>query len=114
MGILMIISKGGNTQELFGHIASIAVLLTLPPYLYSALNLISLHGFRDRRGVVPITAAVLACAFCFVAFSGATRTYLATAVIVMLGVFIFYVGKDRTAFKRKMSESTKHQPGGVV
>ena len=114
MGILMFVSKGGNTQEIFGHIASIAVLLTLPPYLYSALNLISLHGFRDRRGVVPLTASVLACAFCFVAFSGATRAYLAAAVIVMLGVFIFYVGKDRTEFKRKMAESTKHQPGGAA
>lgn len=114
MGILMVISKGGNTQEIFGHIASIAVLLTLPPYLYSALNLLSLHGFRDRRGVVPLTASVLACAFCFVAFSGATRAYLAASVIVMLGVFIFYVGKDRTEFKRKMVESTKHQPGGTA
>ncbi len=111
MGILMLVSKGGNTQEIFGHIASIAVLLTVPPYLYSALNLISLHGFRDPRGIVPITASVLACAFCFVAFSGATRAYLAAAVIVMLGVFIFYSGKDRTEFKRKMAESTKHSSG---
>jgi cadaverine:lysine antiporter len=111
MGILMLVSKGGNTQELFGHIASIAVLLTLPPYLYSALNLISLHGFRDPRGVIPMAASILACAFCFVAFSGATRAYLAAAVIVMLGVFIFYSGKDRTEFKRKMAESTKHRSG---
>lgn len=110
MGVLMVISKGGNTQEIFGHIASIAVLLTLPPYMYSALNLISLHGFRDRRGIVPITAALLASAFCFVALSGASRGYLAAAVMVMLGVFIFYVGKDRTEFKRKMAESTGHAP----
>jgi len=109
MGILMLISKGGNTQEIFGHIASIAVLLTLPPYLYSALNLISLHGFRDPRGFVPLTASILACVFCFIALSGATRAYLAAAVIVMLGVFIFYAGKDRTEFKRKLTNSASHQ-----
>jgi hypothetical protein len=49
-----------------------------------------------------------------VAFSGATRAYLAASVIVMLGVSIFYAGKDRTEFKRKMAESTKHQTGGGV
>ncbi len=114
MGVLMLVSKGGNTQEVFGHIASIAVLLTLPPYLYSALNLISLHGFRDRRAVVPLGASILACAFCFVALAGATRAYLAAAVVVMLGVFIFYVGKDRTEFKRRMAENTKHQTGGAA
>ena len=108
MVILMVISKGGDTQDIFGDIASIAVLLTLPPYMYSALNLISIHGFRDRRGVVPLVASVLACVFCFIAFSGATRMYLAAAVIAMFAVFIFYAGKDRTEFKRKLMESTKH------
>ena len=77
--------------------------------MYSALNLISIHGFRDRRGVVPLIASVLACVFCFIAFSGATRMYLAAAVIAMFAVFIFYAGKDRTEFKRKLMENTKHQ-----
>lgn len=107
MVTLMLVSKGGNTQEIFGHIASIAVLLTLPPYLYSALNLISIHGFRDRRAFAPLAASLLACVFCFIAVSGATRMYLAAAVIVMLAVFIFYVGKDRTEFKRKIAEGIK-------
>ncbi|MDP8218377.1 MAG: cadaverine/lysine antiporter [Candidatus Theseobacter exili] len=105
MFVLMIISKGSNTQELFGHIADIAVLLTLPPYLYSALDLIRIHGFKDRKALLPVTASVLACAFCFIALSGATRAYLAIAVTVMLGIFIFYVGKDRTEFKRKIAEN---------
>lgn len=105
MVILMLFSKGGNTQELFGHIASIAVLLTLPPYLYSALNLISIHGFRDRRGIVPVTAALLACVFCFIAFAGATQAYLAAAVVVMFGVFGLYVGKDRKDYERKLKEA---------
>ena len=107
MVVLMMVSKEGNTQELFGHIADTAVLLTLPPYLYSALDLIRIHGFRDRRALLPLTASVLASAFCFVALAGATRMYLTISVIVMLGIFIFYVGKDRTEFKRKIAENTK-------
>lgn len=106
MVFLMIVSRGQSTQTIFGDIADIAVLLTLPAYLYSALALIKMHGFRDRRAVVPLTASLLACAFCFVALSGASRIYLAVAVSVMLGVFIFYVGKDRTKGPQTTGQST--------
>lgn len=95
MIFLMLTVKGGSTQEIFGDIADIAVLLTLLPYLYSALNLIKIHGFRDRRAILPVIASLIACAFCFTAFAGATKTYLVVAVIAMLAIFIFYVGKKR-------------------
>lgn len=107
MIFLMIVCRGASTQEIFGSIASIAVLLTLPPYLYSALDLIKIHGFHDRRAIVPLTASLLACAFCFIALAGATKVYLAVAVIVMLGIFIFYVGKDRAKQKRATIENLK-------
>jgi len=109
MLLLTVISKGGKTQELFGDIADTAVLLTLPPYLYSALNLIKIHGFRDRKAIVPLIASLLACAFCFVALSGATRTFLAIAIIAMLGIFIFYVGRDRTEFERRLRGNKEQQ-----
>lgn len=97
MVLLMVVSRGGSTQELFGHIASIAVLLTLPAYFYSALNLLRLHGFRNRRALLQTGASVLASVFCFTALAGAERTYLAAATITMLAVFLFYCGKDRAA-----------------
>lgn len=95
MIFLMLVSKGGSTQEIFGDIVSIAVLLTLLPYLYSALNLIKIYGFRDRRAIVPVISSLIACAFCFTAFAGAAKAYLVAAVITMLAIFIFYVGKKR-------------------
>ncbi|MFH1790502.1 MAG: cadaverine/lysine antiporter [Candidatus Omnitrophota bacterium] len=95
MVVLMLMSKAANTQEIFGHIASIAVVLTLPPYLYSALDLIRMHGFRDRKAMVSLVAGLSASAFCFIAIAGESRMYLAAAMIIMLGVFIFYVGKNR-------------------
>lgn len=97
MVILMLISRGGDTQDIFGDIADIAVLLTLPAYFYSALNLLSIHGFRDRRGLLPIVASLGACGFCFAALGGAERYFLAVAIIAMFGVYIFYVGKKRRA-----------------
>jgi len=97
MVVLMLISKGGDTQDLFGDIADIAVLLTLPAYFYSALNLLSIHGFKDRRALLPMIASLVACGFCFTALGGAQRYFLAAAMIAMLGVYIFYVGKKRPA-----------------
>jgi cadaverine:lysine antiporter len=90
---IMLFSKAGNTQEIFGHIANIAVILTLPPYLYSAFNLIRIHGFRDRKAFVSLAVSLVASVFCFIALAGESRAYLAAAMIIMLGVFIFYVGK---------------------
>jgi len=95
MLFIMIFSKAANTQEIFGHIASIAVILTLPPYLYSALDLIRMHGFRDRKAKLSLTAALVASIFCFVALGCESRAYLAAAMIIMLGVFVFYVGKRK-------------------
>lgn len=97
MVVLMMISKGGNAQSIFGDIADIAVLLTIPAYFYSALNLLSIHGFKDRRGSLPMIASILACGFSFVALGGAQRYFLAAAIIVMFAVYIFYAGKKRQA-----------------
>ncbi|WP_031482451.1 amino acid permease [Maridesulfovibrio frigidus] len=101
--ILMFMSKGGNTQSLFGNIASIAVLLTLPPYFYSALNLLRRYGFKAKRAWLQICSAIIACGFCLVALSGAAKSALIGCMIVMLCTFIFYVGKDRSAFEKKVN-----------
>lgn len=103
MVILMLISKGGNAATLFGNIASIAVLLTLPAYFYSALHLLNMHGFRSRKGVVPMIASIAASIFCFIALGGASRWFLAAAMVIMFAVFIFYAGKDRAEYARKVT-----------
>ncbi|WP_320008364.1 amino acid permease [Maridesulfovibrio sp.] len=103
--VLMLISKGGDTQSLFGNIASIAVLLTLPPYFYSALNLLRRYGFHAKKAWLQIMSSLLACAFCLVALSGAAQDALIGCMIVMLCTFIFYVGKDRSEFENKVRET---------
>ncbi|NDV26439.1 cadaverine/lysine antiporter [Desulfovibrio sp. JC010] len=104
--VLMLLSKGGNTQSLFGNIASIAVLLTLPPYFYSALNLLRRYGFHAKKAWLQISSALLACGFCLIALSGAAKDALIGCMVVMLCTFIFYVGKDRTDFEKKIREET--------
>lgn len=93
--VLMLMSRGGNTQSLFGNIASIAVLLTLPPYFYSALNLLRRYGLGNSRAWLQVGSSLVACAFCLIALSGAAKTALAGCMVVMFCTFIFFVGKDR-------------------
>ncbi len=100
--VMALASKGGNTQTLFGSITKIAVLLTLPPYFYSALNLLRRHGFRDSKAVLQVICSVVACAFCIVAFSGAVKFALMGCIAVMLGTFVFYVAKDRRQYEKEM------------
>lgn len=94
--VLMLLSRGGNTQSLFGSIASIAVLLTLPPYFYSALNLLRRYGLSNGRAWLQVGSSLVACGFCLMALTGAARNALAGCMVVMLCTFIFYVGKDRS------------------
>ena len=95
---LMMFTK--NTQNLFGEIASISVLLTILPYYYSALNL--LHYIETRKkAFFQMAGCILGMFFCFSAFAGANTVTLAITIIVSLMVFIFYESKDRTAFKKK-------------
>jgi cadaverine:lysine antiporter len=97
LGVLMLAAGGGSTQSLFGSIADIAVLLTLPPYFYSALNLLRRHGPGQPGAALKVAAALMACGFCLLALSGAARLALLGCLAAMLLTFVFYVAKDRPA-----------------
>jgi len=113
MSGLMIVSRGENTQDIFGEIVSVAVLLTIIPYFYSALQLMKLGCAARKRALVQIVAALLASAFCFAALAGAEHKELIPALIVIFGIFVLYVAKDRTDFERRQ-RSLGHQDAEQV
>jgi cadaverine:lysine antiporter len=78
------------------------VLLTLPPYFYSSLNLLRRYGLANARAWLQVGASLLACLFRLAALAGAAKTALAGCLAVMLCTFIFYVGKDRSEFEKKV------------
>ncbi|MGL5147085.1 MAG: cadaverine/lysine antiporter [Plesiomonas shigelloides] len=97
MTVLMILltvasSSGANASDLFGQLTGIAVLLTMLPYFYSAVNLIRFEG-ATTRSVLSIVASVIAAAFCFVALAGATSAQLTATFIVSLIILMFYANK---------------------
>ncbi len=101
MLVLMVGSKGTNTQDIFGEIVSITVLFTVIPYFYSALRLIKMACGARKRAVFQIVVSIVASGFCFTALAGAEHTTLISALVIILGTFIFYVTKDRTEFEKR-------------
>ncbi|WP_108649504.1 cadaverine/lysine antiporter [Dongshaea marina] len=98
MTVLMVIitivnaSGSGHASDLFGMLTSIAVLLTMLPYFYSALNLIRFEG-ATTRSVLSLVASVIASIFCFIALAGAENTQLVGTIIVSLIIMMAYANK---------------------
>lgn len=83
-----------NMQKVFGEIISIAVLLTVIPYFYSALHLIEITP-KKPKAYIQIIISIIGALFCFAAFFGATLHTLIGTVIVSFGVLVFYANRQR-------------------
>ena len=91
MTVLMVILTlyHQSTQAVFSEIISIAVLLTVLPYFYSALYLIEITE-HSRRGFMRFLAAALTVIFCFAAFFGGSSGALIGTLVLSLGILVFY------------------------
>ncbi|MCF6776495.1 amino acid permease [Thiotrichales bacterium 19X7-9] len=109
MSILMILVMLGSktTAGIFGQVISIAVLMTILPYFYSALNLVDVVEHPVKHFTITVTAVVAMC-FCFAAYVGAESYALVGVTVVSLGSLIFYVRKDREDFERSIYRRVHH------
>lgn len=94
--MLAIMSYGKSSASMFGELISIAALLTVLPYFYSALWLIKLEGFAKKTWL-KIIIGLIAGLFCFIVLAGAKKATLLGMVIASLICFAFY------AFKKEKS-----------
>lgn len=109
MSMLMIafMFSSGSTSKLFGEIITVAVLMTILPYFYSALNLIDVVEHPVKHLTMLITA-IIAVVFCFAAYVGAQHYALLAVTFISLGCLIFYVRKDRSDFEKNIYQNTHH------
>ncbi|MCF6807999.1 amino acid permease [Thiotrichales bacterium 19S9-12] len=103
MSLLMVFVMFGakSTAAIFGHVISIAVLMTILPYFYSALNLIDVVEHPIKHFTITVTAVVAIC-FCFAAYVGSESYALVGVTIVSMASLIFYVRKNREDFERSI------------
>ncbi|HAE78339.1 cadaverine/lysine antiporter [Morganella morganii] len=93
MVILTVLSaSGSNAADLFTQLTSIAVMLTMFPYFYSAIDLIRFEGMTTKS-LFSLVASVLAILFCFIALAGAEHYQITATIIVSLAIFAFYARK---------------------
>ncbi len=97
MTILMVLitlasSSGSNASDLFTQLTSIAVMLTMFPYFYSAIDLIRLEG-ATTKSIFSFITSFFAILFCFIALAGAEHMQITTTIIVSLVIFAFYSNK---------------------
>ncbi|SMY17808.1 cadaverine/lysine antiporter [Photobacterium aquimaris] len=116
MTILMIAitifsSSDSHASNLFDILTSDAVLLTMLPYFYSAVNLIRYEGMTTRNVFVMLFAGV-ACIFCFIALIGADPSALAATFVVSLAIFMFYARK--LGFRQHLQLEQQEQANKVV
>ena len=85
--------SGRGSGEIFKDIINIAVLLTMIPYVYSAMNL---FRFGEKRGksVFMLIVAVLAMVFCLVAICGGGVISITGTFVTSLVVLLFYARKE--------------------
>jgi len=93
MVFITMFSGSSNTGDLFNQLTTIAVLLTMLPYLYSSIDLIRLESMTTRNVFVMLFSGV-ACVFCFIALAGADSSALTGTFLVSLIIMVFY-GKKK-------------------
>ena len=109
MTLLMffVMSSAGSAVDLFGEIISIAVMMTILPYFYSALNVIDVVEHPVKHLFITLTA-IFSIIFCFAAYIGAQDYAIVGVTILSLAALIFYVRKDREAFEKKIYREVHH------
>ena len=106
MIVITIFSSGGGASNLFDILTSDAVLLTMLPYFYSAVNLIRYEGMTTRSIFVMLFSGI-ACIFCFIALIGASSSALTATFIISLIIFMFYGRKMGTRQRQELQEQGK-------
>ena len=101
--VLMIISfiKNQSAITTFSETISLAVLLTILPYLYNAIFMIKAEGV-NKKTIMRFLIAIIACIFCFLALVGSNEFELEATLILSLICFILYAIKKSKNTKKEV------------
>lgn len=109
--VLCTISPHASTQ--FGKIASIAVILTLLPYIYSciAIKVIGFGEMKPREYLTYIIAGFVGAVYCLIALVGSDGSQTRWSLIFVIATIVFY--SAAITRKREIAEGNS-QIGGPV
>ena len=111
MTLQVLATMSPTASEQFGKIASIAVIMTLLPYIYSsvAIKILGREKMSDREGLFYTIVGLIAAVYSLAAMIGSNSEQTRWALIFVISTIIFY----ELSVNRKIEIKEKHlKPGG--
>lgn len=111
MTLQVLATMSPTASEQFGKIASIAVIMTLLPYIYSsvAIKILSREKMSDREGLFYTIVGLIAAVYSLSAMIGSNSEQTRWALIFVISTIIFY----ELSVNRKIEIRETHvKPGG--
>jgi arginine:agmatine antiporter len=111
MSVQVIATMSPTASEQFGKIASIAVILTLLPYIYSSIS-VKVIGYRKMphgQYVFFVLAGLVAAVYSLTALIGSDAEQTRWSLIFVIATVIFY---SATISRKRHIEEEHIQPGG--
>lgn len=111
MTLQVLATMSPTASEQFGKIASIAVIMTLLPYIYSsvAIKILGREKMSDREGLFYTIVGLIAAVYSLSAMIGSNSEQTRCALIFVISTIIFY----ELSVNRKIEIRETHvKPGG--
>ncbi len=111
MTLQVLATMSPTASEQFGKIASIAVIMTLLPYIYSsvAIKILGREKMSDREGLFYTVVGLIAAVYSLSAMIGSNSEQTRWALIFVISTIIFY----ELSLNRKIEIRETHvKPGG--
>lgn len=111
MTLQILATMSPTASEQFGKIASIAVIMTLLPYIYSsvAIKILGREKMSDREGLFYTVVGLIAAVYSLSAMIGSNSEQTRWALIFVISTIIFY----ELSVNRKIEIRETHvKPGG--
>ncbi len=111
MTLQVLATMSPTASEQFGKIASIAVIMTLLPYIYSsvAIRILGREKMSDREGLFYTIVGLIAAVYSLSAMIGSNSEQTRWALIFVISTIIFY----ELSVNRKIEIRETHvKPGG--
>ncbi|KRB31908.1 MULTISPECIES: arginine/agmatine antiporter [Mesorhizobium] len=111
MSIQVLATMSPTASEQFGKIASIAVIMTLLPYIYSmiAIKVLGYRKMPHAQYTFFVITGLAGAAYCMVALAGSDGEQVRWSLIFVISTIVFY----SASITRKRDIEEKHlHPGG--
>lgn len=111
MTVQVLATISPTASEQFGKIASIAVIMTLLPYIYSAISIkvLGWHHLKDREYAVSVFIGIVAAVYCLWALAGSDGEQTRWSLIFVVATIVFYTA---TITRRREIEEGHLRTGG--